>query len=208
MIKANRTAVLCSFALVAALAGCRGGQEEKTGEEVQAPAEPVRVDPLTLDAFQRPEDPLQGIPGSTTAKPEQKSKRTPDPADFVRYRDISETAEDGETEKYRVKVFRSGKPRRDGSYARFYASGKKLCTGQYSDGNRTGEWTWWTEDGTMTRKAVYKDDWPERETLYRDDGTKELEIHYRGRQRVKQIYYDEQGNFSREQTYDAASSDG
>jgi hypothetical protein len=201
MINANPTAVLCCFTLAVSLAGCDSGDEEKTGEEPRPAPEQVRVDPLTVDAVKIPKDPLQDIPLPTG--PIEK----PEPGDFLRYRDVAETTDDGESLKYRVKVFRSGDPLKDGPYSQFYASGDKLCQGQYRDGDRTGEWTWWYENGTIAKKVVFDDDQPAKETFYREDGTKEREIHYRGGRRVQEILYDEQGNVSRQRDLEAGSSD-
>jgi len=181
-MKPKWTGALACLTLAAALAGCGGGDDENTTGDVQPTREPVRQDPLTRDAFKVPDNPLEGISG------------TPKRGDFVGYKPVVENFGDTEKAEYRVKVFADGSKVKDGQYTNFYASGQKLSEGQYQDDRLTGEWTWWYEDGTIAKKVVYENGRPAKETLYRDDGTKERERHYTDGKLTKEVPFDERGN--------------
>ncbi len=48
--------------------------------------------------------------------------------------------------------------RREGSSTRFYADGKKLAEGAYSDGKMEGDWTFWLPSGAVDaeRTGTYR----------------------------------------------------
>ncbi len=60
----------------------------------------------------------------------------------------------------------------DGYYHEFHPGGKKFIEGQFRDGRREGEWTYWFDNGQLNRKVTYRNgqlngQWD----VFRADGT-------------------------------------
>lgn len=85
----------------------------------------------------------------------------------------------------------------------YYDSGSVKMDGAMKDGQRNGEWTAYFPDGRIQSHGYFKDGQRTGESkVYWYNGNLRYIGHYKGGQHCgKWIWYDEQGNFLREENY-------
>lgn len=89
----------------------------------------------------------------------------------------------------------NGEPYTGACYQNF-PSGKKGLEGNFKNGLRDGVWSWYYENGDKKRETNYR--WGKMHGLsiiWYKNGQKRSEIVYDMGQNVKQIRWDEEGNF-------------
>lgn len=127
-------------------------------------------------------------------------------------------------EKCTVRITRKGEEILSGRYTLFHPNGRVWAVGQHRDDEPVGKWTYWWETGTKSEVIDFASG---RQTLYREDGSKELERQFRdgvwtgrstewhangrkaaegeyreGRQHGEWPTWDEQGNLVKKDRYD------
>ncbi len=105
------------------------------------------------------------------------------PIDFTKLQEMKEV------------FFNNGQPF-TGECFQNYPSGQKGMEGSFKDGKRDGIWNWYYDDGSRKRETNYR--WGKMHGLsiiWYKNGQKRSEIVYDMGQNVKQIRWDEEGNF-------------
>ncbi len=98
-------------------------------------------------------------------------------------------------------IYLGGKP--NGEMRGFHSNEIKMVEGYYKEGKRSGEWTWWFENGKIDGHEAWKDDkknglW----VFYNKQSVKTYQGFYKnGRKEGKWKYYDAQGRIMYEETY-------
>jgi len=91
----------------------------------------------------------------------------------------------------------------NGAVTYFYASGKVMEKGAFANGEKTGEWLRWSEEGQKIAQAFYKEGKKDGLWLVWDiNGIKRYEMNYAMGEKVgKWMMWDEKGNLTNEKEY-------
>ncbi|MBL7888812.1 MAG: hypothetical protein J0L87_01775 [Bacteroidetes bacterium] len=94
---------------------------------------------------------------------------------------------------------------KDGAVTYYYANGNVMEKGAFLNGEKTGEWIRWSEEGKKIAQAFYKEGKKDGLWIVWDaNGTKRYEMNYAMGQKVgKWMMWDEQGNLISEKDYSA-----
>jgi len=105
-----------------------------------------------------------------------------------------------EYELYRVEI--SNKPIKHGYYKSYWGDGTFKEVGQYNEGEREGKWISYYPNGEVESESHFKYDMKEGKCmLYSLSGKVKFEGIYRNNIPEKEIYYDENGTIEREMIY-------
>jgi antitoxin component YwqK of YwqJK toxin-antitoxin module len=86
----------------------------------------------------------------------------------------------------------------------YYPDGQKRIEGEYRDGKREGQWTYWFSNGNRWSEARYKTDLRNgKSTVWYENGRKYFEGSYRmGERTGRWRFWDEEGNLLKQVNYD------
>ncbi len=86
----------------------------------------------------------------------------------------------------------------------YYPDGQKRIEGEYRDGKREGQWTYWFSNGNRWSEARYKTGLRNgKSTVWYENGRKYFEGSYRmGERTGRWRFWDEEGNLLKQVNYD------
>src|SRR3972149_1007078 len=85
----------------------------------------------------------------------------PPPA-FVAKQVVSDKYENGQLRIEReIAKYSDNSYRAEGFHREYYSDGQMFLSGQYRNGQRDGEWTYWHPNGTVCRKVTFKNGLPD-----------------------------------------------
>jgi len=86
----------------------------------------------------------------------------------------------------------------------YYPDGQKRIEGEYRDGEREGQWTYWFSNGSRWSEARYKADLRNGKSIvWYENGRKYFEGSYHmGERTGRWRFWDEEGNLLKEVNYD------
>lgn len=137
---------------------------------------------------------------------------TPPPASLVEKRVDSDKYPDGKV-RYERQIARYSDDHfvADGFHREFYPNGQKFIEGQYKDGHREGEWTYWYDNGQVQRTIDYKNGQPDGSwEVHNQDGAVVAKRSFKdGKRDGTWVVYDETGKQPlREEVYADGKADG